>query len=77
MLPLTQVMRLLSCMKTLGDENAALIKQVEEGTRVRQENEKLKREMAEFKELYASRVSNCALQQRLSAVLNDICVCML
>ena len=52
-----KVMRLLSCMKTLGDENAALIKQVEEGTKVRQENEKLKREMAEFKELYASRVS--------------------
>ena len=43
-------------MKTLGDENAVLIKQVEDGTRIRQENEKLKREMAEFKELYASRV---------------------
>ena len=50
-----EVMRLLGCMKTLGDENAMLIKQVEDGGRVRQENERLRREMAEFQEQYAKR----------------------
>ncbi len=51
-----EVMRLLTCMKTLGDENAALIKQVEASAGVRQENERLRREVAEFKDLYAARV---------------------
>ena len=50
-----EVMRLLGCMKTLGDENALLIKQVEDGGRVRQENERLRREMGEFQEQYAKR----------------------
>ncbi len=48
-----EVMRLLGCMKTLGDENAVLIKQVEESARVRQESERVRREMAEFTEKYA------------------------
>lgn len=52
-----EVMRLLGCMKTLGDENAALIRQVEDGARIKQENERLRRELAEFRELYNSRVS--------------------
>ncbi|KAM3576682.1 hypothetical protein VYU27_001485 [Nannochloropsis oceanica] len=50
-----EVMRLLGCMKTLGDENAMLIKQVEDGGRVRQENERLRREMGEFQEQYAKK----------------------
>lgn len=51
-----EVMRLLGCMKTLGDENAVLIRQVEDGARIKQENERLRRELAEFRELYNSRV---------------------
>jgi len=43
-------------MKTLGDENALLIKRCEEAGRVRQENEQLKREMKEFKAVFTAKV---------------------
>lgn len=50
-----EVVRLLACMKTLGDENALLIKRAEDGERARQENERIRRETLEFQELYAKR----------------------
>jgi cell division protein FtsB len=88
-------MRLLVCMKTLGDENAALLKQVseqashhphadhatvwqtddrppvdsalqvEEGARLRKENEQLKREMQDFKDAYSSKVRRCRAKSAL------------
>ena len=50
-----QIMRLMDSLKTLGDENAALMREVEELESARAETKAVREEMKRFKEEYGKR----------------------
>lgn len=53
--PTKQLMRLMDSLKTLTDENAALLREVEEAESARAEARAAKQEMRRFREVYAER----------------------
>lgn len=53
-----QLMRLMDALKTLGDENANLLREVEEAEAARMEAKAAKEQMAKFKSDYAKRFEN-------------------
>lgn len=53
-----ELMRLLDTIKTLGDENVALMREVEEAQAARQEAKVAKEQMKRFKEEYSKRFRN-------------------
>jgi len=58
-----QLMRLMDTIKTLGDENAALLREVEEAEAARREAKSAKEEMKRFKQEYGKRFA--ALKEAL------------
>jgi hypothetical protein len=52
-----QLMRLLDSIKTLGDENAALLREVEDAEAARAETRAIKEQMRRFKAEYGKRFS--------------------
>ena len=53
-----QLMRLMDALKTLGDENAHLLREVEEAEAARMEAKAAKEQMAKFKSEYGKRFEN-------------------
>ena len=53
-----QLMRLMDALKTLGDENANLLREVEEAEAARMEAKAAKEQMARFKVEYGRRFEN-------------------
>lgn len=52
-----QLMRLMDSLKTLGDENAALLREVEEAEAARSEAKAARAEMKKFRDEYSNRLS--------------------
>ena len=52
-----QLMRLMDSLKTLGDENAALLREVEEAEAARREAKNAREEMKRFREEYSNRLA--------------------
>lgn len=52
-----QLMRLMDSLKTLGDENAALLREVEEAEAARREAKTAREEMRRFREEYSNRLA--------------------
>ena len=59
--PTKQLMRLMDSLKTLGDENAALLREVEEAEAARAEARAAKKEMQRFREVYKERFEKLKL----------------
>lgn len=53
--PTKELLRLMDSLKTLGDENAALLREVKEAEAVRAEAKAAKKEMQRFREVYTER----------------------
>lgn len=64
-----QIMRLMDSLKTLGDENAALLRRVEDAERARIEAKMAQKAMENFKEEYSAKFQ--ALKDALKKFQND------
>lgn len=64
-----QIMRLMDSLKTLGDENAALLRRVEDAERARIEAKMAQKAMENFKEEYNAKFQS--LKQALKRFQND------